>query len=216
MDDVLLALKNFETRLNMALDACIQAAADLDDVRAKNGLPPATPLFVLASEHRAALAARLAEKPSPPPPPEKPKPRYTWTKGSASGRDPGIGLSVIIAASKHPGLQRPDDLEWVAECMSKLHGDVEAGSARAAEATGWADLLAHRLATVEAEASGTVPPPPPAPVPEPSVPVEMSAAEIHRCAEIAAGRITPLPVDRGAREIIRAAAKARNQKDPTL
>ncbi len=223
------SLRNLEVRLSMAVDAALQAATDLDAMRAKAGLPPAEKAFYLPSEHRVALAEAAAVS--------KPKP-IDWRSNSRYAeplrRDepaedivshPQTAILAALATVQHP-LLYDDDFPTIIECLAHMVavGRPEPSPAMLAEAQARADSWARRLKLVIEEAGYSrrarkgFPQPKqdaPAACAEPApVVVQATAAEVLRCAALARGTVVEMPTDATARAVIQANVRARKGDKP--
>ena len=123
------ALKNLETRLNMAVDAAVQAERDLNAARAKAGLPPAEP--------RSHLG---------------PPPKYSFaSRGATGGRwgyfpDAVTALLACKLVAEDRGLT-DDDVRDIVRITSDLSTRDQAPTAAQREAAErWADAWATKLA----------------------------------------------------------------------
>ena len=149
------SLKNAEVRLSLAIDAAMQAAADLDRIRVKAGMDPAEKGFYLAAEHRIAAAEAAAEA-------------VAEAKGKAAGNgswrenpryaaapkpseyplcDPLTALRATVVALQHPDLTLGDHACMV-ECLVSMCGGAsrEPTEAELKEISSWSKRWAKKLA----------------------------------------------------------------------
>lgn len=150
------SLRNLEVRLNMAIDAVIQAETDLNALRRKAAMAELPKAFYLPSEHRIAVreaeaavkAEAKAEKPQEtgwrtrqqqPPQPAPPPSPY----------DPMTCLRTAAAAMTHPGLCA-EDWPSMVTLLAKLaaHGQAEPTEEQAKTIAEFCDGYARRMRAV--------------------------------------------------------------------
>lgn len=150
------SLKNAEVRLALAIDAAIQAAADLDRIRVKAGMDPAEKGFYLAAEARILAAEARAEGAAeakaakPEATSWRSNPKYAAPKPSEYPLwDPLTALRATVAALRHPelGLELDDHAAMV-ECLVAMCGGAsrEPTGAELKEISSWSERWAKGLA----------------------------------------------------------------------
>jgi len=122
--------------------------------------------------------------------------------------DPKNALGCILLALGDERIT-PDNLQnFLSDLMTVFN--VSVTSAAVAWTDMWASAM-RRKAKKKAKLAASPPAPELA-----DEPVVATAEAVLRARAIAAGKITPLPVDPAARAIIRAAAKGRGEQDKPL
>jgi hypothetical protein len=136
------SLKNLGARLNMAIDAVIQAESDLNALRRGASMEPVK-AFYLPSEHRIGVREAEARKPQEGWLSRQQQPRQR------SPHDPMTCLRVIVAAMTHPELCS-EDWPTIVELMADLaaRGQDEPTDEQAKFIVEFNDGVARRMRAV--------------------------------------------------------------------
>jgi len=207
-------------RLELQVFEVLGDARNLEDrlakARAEAGKPPLPRLFYLADE-----------LPKPPEPPKEPaKPKYYWPKATPANAEGVSDVDEALPAAAYEAWASVIEAsDGDAESRAFLRGVRsgyrladprwkavrEARRKRSHAASAWRKMLAEADQMVSRGDAALLLDPPAEPEP-----YKPTAAEILRAGQKRRGEVIDLPPEGSlAREVIRAAARARNQKDPT-
>ncbi len=225
----IIGLEMQQMKLLQILRDAAETEEKLNREREKAGLSPLPRQFFLREEHESALAAA-----APKATPEKPK--YNWFRlgqdqpPADDGFDPDAAYEKLRASLPPPKTAYdrgynagfsiaflafdPRCIAWNAREQARRakHAASPEGRAEAAWCAMWD--RANELLKDKGGAAAFMAETPPAP----AAPVVVATAEgVLRARAVAAGTITPLPVDPVARQVLAASRKARGEsKDKPL